>query len=140
MTADVIYCLLISFSILQNKKSHLYPVRETGRTYLCAAPAGTICSYSFVWKTFSERKVFHCGTVFLLFRGTKKFTDSQTHACKNQTMYCILCRKALRRALRYGGHPSHAPLHSAFFCLRKKTTHGIPDGLPSVTAQPSAAL
>ena len=117
MTADVIYCLLISFSILQNKKSHLYPVRETGRTYLCAAPAGTICTYSFVWKTFSERKVFHCGTVFLLFRGTKKFTDSQTHACKNQTMYCILCRKALRRAVRYGGHPSQS-LHSFLLCKK----------------------
>ena len=44
----------------------------------------------------------------------------------------ILCCSALRRALRYGGHPSHAPLHSAYFALQKKSTDSKPYGLPSV--------
>jgi hypothetical protein len=39
--------VMISFSILQNKKSRLFPVgtglqKATGRTYLCSALAGTI--------------------------------------------------------------------------------------------------
>ena len=29
-------------------------------------------------------------------------------------------------------HPSHAPLHSAYFCKQKKSTDSKPDGLPSV--------
>ena len=50
LTANVIYCLSIIFSILQNKK-RLYPVgtghwKESGRMYLCIAPTSTI-----IWHT-----------------------------------------------------------------------------------------
>ena len=38
---------------------------------------------------------------------------------------------ALRRQ-GYGGHPSHAPFHSACFCKQKKSTDSNPYGLPSV--------
>ena len=32
----------------------------------------------------------------------------------------VLCRIALRRSASYGGHPSHAPFHSAYFFRGKK--------------------
>ena len=38
---------------------------------------------------------------------------------------------ALRRSASYGGHPSPAPLHSAYFCKQKKSTDSK-TGLPSV--------
>ena len=39
---------------------------------------------------------------------------------------------ALRRTSCYGGHPSPAPLLSAYFCKQKKSTDSNPYGLPSV--------
>ena len=39
---------------------------------------------------------------------------------------------ALCRSASYGGHPSHALLHSAYFCKQKNSTNSKPDGLPSV--------
>ena len=43
----------------------------------------------------------------------------------------VLRRTALRRSTSYGGHPSHASLHFAYFCKQKKSTDSR-DGLPSV--------
>ena len=43
----------------------------------------------------------------------------------------VQCRIALRRSASYGGHPSPAPLHSAYFCKQKKSTDSK-TGLPSV--------
>ena len=43
----------------------------------------------------------------------------------------VLCRIALRRSASYGGHPSHASLHFAYFCKQKKSTDSKA-GLPSV--------
>ena len=42
----------------------------------------------------------------------------------------MLSRSALRRQ-GFGGHPSHAPFHSAYFCKQKKSTDSK-TGLPSV--------
>ena len=36
------------------------------------------------------------------------------------------------RSASYGGQPSHAPFHSAYFCCAKKSTDSKPYGLPSV--------
>ena len=44
----------------------------------------------------------------------------------------MLCRTALRRSASYGGHPSPAPFHCAYFCKQKKI-YGQQDDLPFVT-------
>ena len=55
--------------------------------------------------------------------------------CENVGVEHSIFSNSLPLALRrqgFGGHPSHAPLHSAYFCKQKKSTDSKPCGLPSV--------
>ena len=88
------------------------------------------------------RKLTH-----IYFRVTNDIVKNQVKICYRYNAVpagkdCVKCKyrtfdfsNSLPLALRrqgFGGHPSPAPLHSAYFCKQKKSTDSNPYGLPSV--------
>ena len=79
-----------------------------------------------------QRCVLQGGTLNLLY--CRYNADQDGKYCENVGVEHSFFSNSLPLALRrqgYGGHPSHAQFHSAYFCKQKKSTDSK-TGLPSV--------